>query len=394
MTPCFAYGAFQFHLTYIVQLLDTSSLVDAQIIKIKMLSSENENILAEKHIIVEELSCKTQLLFQKDRDAEKLLDQQKQLKVSLDELQLQQSHCILAEKNSRRMIEIEIDNCIERICGFGSVIGDELVEGALDAAGVGHSLGSIKDQPTMILIGLMSKLSKMNIRMTFIPILWEHHGNKLKWKCLQKWKSFYKSSSRAAHLYSFQNIKSLRARKAICFASWKASLRISKRLYFMQKEKDQKLLHAVFTSFVAVFNVLTKAQENAARLSQSFHIRMTRHYFLCWAIVIKQAVIFQKQTLRKAGALKTSNFLASSLIHWHVFAQKRKFSRKFCCALNFKLKVSSSTHIIHSIVINNLFSIRNRCCLHGKLFVVTVASWKHIPMHCKGLPTARCKDMC
>ena len=110
-----------------------------------MLSSENENILAEKHIIVEELSCKTQLLFQKDRDAEKLLDQQKQLKVSLDELQLQQSHCILAEKNSRRMIEIEIDNCIEGICGFGSVIGDELVEGALDAAGVGHSLGSIKN---------------------------------------------------------------------------------------------------------------------------------------------------------------------------------------------------------------------------------------------------------
>ena len=181
---------------FFLQLADTASLVDAQIVKIKLLSSENENILAEKHILVEQLSNQTQLIFQKDRNSERLADQEKQLKGSLDDMQLQQSQLVLAERNARRMIEIEIDNCIERICGFGTVTGDELVEGALDAAGVGHSLGAIKDQSTMILIGLMSKLSKMSVRMSFIPILWEHHASRQKWKRLQKWKEFSKSSCR------------------------------------------------------------------------------------------------------------------------------------------------------------------------------------------------------
>jgi hypothetical protein len=323
--------------------LDTTSLIDAQIIKIKMLSSENESILAEKHILVEELSCKAQIIFQKDRDAEKLADQEKQLKNSLDDMQLQQSQFILAEKNARRMIEIEIDNCIERICGFGTATGDELVEGALDAAGVGQSLGAIKDHSTMTSIGLMSKLSKMSVRMSCILILWEHHGNKQKCKWFHKWKTFSKYCCHSTHLCSFQNTRSQRTMKMHGFTAWKNCLRISKRLYFMQKNKDRKITIVVFTSFTRVLNLLAQAKVTAERLSQFVHCRILRHHFVCWAIVIKRSLILNKQTLNKAGSRKKERFIVHSFTKWHVFTVRGKSVKKLCCSWNLNFKVLTCT---------------------------------------------------
>ena len=367
-----------FHFFFFLQLLDTKSLVDAQSAKIKMLSSENEDIFAEKQRLVEELSCKTQLLFQKDRFVEKLSDQEKQLKDSLDVVQMQQSQSILAEKNARRMIEIEIDNCIERICGFGTVVGDELVEGALDAAGVGHSLGAIKDQPNMILIGLMSKLSKMSVRMSFVPILWEHNGIKQKWKCLQKWKAFSKSSSYVSHLYSFQSASSLRAMKLHCFSSWKNSLRIIKRLYFIQKEKDRKALQTVFVSLSTVVTLLAKSRVAAGLFFQSVNRRFIKHYYTCWAIVTKRALLVQKQTSLKVGTQKVSRCMAVSFSKWSFFTALRKFGTKLCSARNFKLKVGSLQIPILPKLPLNIHSplSRNQFLPHGSVSAMISASCK------------------
>ncbi len=285
------------------------------------------------------MSSQTQLLFQKDRDIEKLENQEKQLKVSLDDMQMQQSQCILAERNARRMIEIEIDNFIERICGFGNVIGDELVESALDAAGIGNSLGAIKDQSTMILIGLMSKISKMSVRTSFIPILWEYHANKQKWKRLQKWKEFSKYRSRATHLYLFQTAKTLRATKFCSFAFWKNSVRINKRLYFMQKEKGRRLLSSVFSSFNSMCSAIAFARLTAARLFQSNHFRIMRHFLFCWAIVTKSSIVMQRQILLKTRSQKVSKLVAVSFSKWHFFKGRQKFSKKIYCFWTFKLKV-------------------------------------------------------
>ncbi len=324
--------------------MDTASLVDAQIVKIKLLSSENENILAEKHILVEQLSNQTQLIFQKDRNSERLADQEKQLKGSLDDMQLQQSQLVLAERNARRMIEIEIDNCIERICGFGTVTGDELVEGALDAAGVGHSLGAIKDQSTMILIGLMSKLSKMSVRMSFIPILWEHHASKQKWKRLQKWKQFSKSSCRTTHLYSIQATRTMRAIKLFCLAVWKNSLRINKRLYFKQQEKERKISHFVFSSFKTICNVLSQARVTASRRNQAVLVRIMRHFFACWSMVTKGALLIQRQISVKARTKTVSKLVADSFTKWYLFTSRRKLFKKMCCTRSCKLKVPPYYH--------------------------------------------------
>jgi len=304
-----------------------------------MQSSENENIYAEKHHLVEELSCKTQLLYQKDRVVDKLSDQEKQLNDLLAVVQMQQSQSVLAEKNARRMIEIEIDNCIERICGFGTVIGDELVEGALDAAGVGHSLGAIKDQPNMILIGLMSKLAKMSVRMSFIPILWEHNGNKQKWKCLQRWKAFSKSSSHISHRFSFQSARSLRAVKMNSFTSWKNSLRIIKRLYCIQNGKERKVLHLVFVALSSVVALLSKARIAAGQHFQAANRRFIKHYYICWTIVTKRALILQKQTWLKVASQKVSRCMTFSFSKWNLYTVQRKFGAKLCSAWNIRLKV-------------------------------------------------------
>jgi hypothetical protein len=309
-------------------------------------------------------------------------------------MQLQQSQFILAEKNARRMIENEIDNCIERICGFGTLIGDELVEGALDAAGVGHSLGAIKDQSTMILIALLAKLSKMSVRMSCVPILWEHHGNRQKWRCIQKWKAFSKTSSRATHLYLFQSTRSLRAMKSHVFASWKHYLRINKRLYFMQKEKERKTTHAVFASFAGISAHKARANKTAARLCRTLHLRIIRHIFVCWAIVTKRAMILQKQTLIKAGVQNNSKLTAVSYAQWHLATLQRKNVQKLCCTWNGKLKVLKDMQTYISLSFTLLLSIRNRCFCRGSVFAVTVTSCNFFPMHCKGPHAARNKDMC
>jgi hypothetical protein len=244
------------------------------------------------------------------------------------------------------MIEIEIDNCIERICTFGTVTGDELVEGALDAAGVGHSLGAIKDQSTMTLIGLLAKLSKMSVRMSCIPILWEHHSNKQKMKCFKQWRALSKNSSRATHLYLFQSARSLRAMKLCAFASWKNCLRVSKRLYFMQKEKERKTTHAVFAALTGVFVLLAQAKESAASLCRSVHLKISRHYFVCWAIVAKRATLLQKQSMLKARTLKNSRFIAVSFNQWHLITARRRFVKKLYCSRNGKLKVLACKVVI------------------------------------------------
>jgi hypothetical protein len=328
--------------------VDTASLVDAQIVKIKLLSSENENILAEKHILVEQLSNQTQLIFQKDRNSERLADQEKQLKGSLDDMQLQQSQLVLAERNARRMIEIEIDNCIERICGFGTVTGDELVEGALDAAGVGHSLGAIKDQSTMILIGLMSKLSKMSVRMSFIPILWEHHASKQKWKRLQKWKQFSKSSCRTTHLYSIQATRTMRAIKLFCLAVWKNSLRINKRLYFKQQETERKISHFVFSSYKTICNVLSQARVTASRRNQAVLVSITRHFFVCWSMATTGALLIQRHFSVKARTKTVSKLVADSFTKWYLFTSRRKLFKKMCCTRSCILKVLPSLFTLTS----------------------------------------------
>ena len=373
--------------------MDTASLVDAQIVKIKLLSSENENILAEKHILVEQLSNQTQLIFQKDRNSERLADQEKQLKGSLDDMQLQQSQLVLAERNARRMIEIEIDNCIERICGFGTVTGDELVEGALDAAGVGHSLGAIKDQSTMILIGLMSKLSKMSVRMSFIPILWEHHASKQKWKRLQKWKQFSKSSCRTTHLYSIQATRTMRAIKLFCLAVWKNSLRINKRLYFKQQEKERKISHFVFSSFKTICNVLSQARVTASRRNQAVLVRIMRHFFACWSMVTKGALLIQRQISVKARTKTVSKLVAVSFTKWYMFTSRRKLFKKMCCTRSCKLKVLPYYHNhSHGLLIYPL-TFRSPYFLYGSAFAVTITSWKHFPMRFKDLHAEKRKDM-
>ncbi len=376
----------------VLQLFDTASLVDAQIIKIKLLTSENGNILAEKHLLVEQLSSHTQLLFQKDRDIEKLADQEKQLKVYLDDMQIHQSQCVLAERNARRMIEIEIDNCIERICGFGTVIGDELVECALDAAGVRNSLGAIKDQPTMILIGLMSKISKMSVRMSFIPILWEHHASKQKWKRLQKWKEFFKIRSRATHLHSIQTTRTLRAIQLCCFASWKILFRVKKRLFFMHKEKERRMLFSAFFSFNSVCSAIASARATAARRFHSNHIKIMNHFFTCWTIVTKSAFLTQRQILLRIASQKVSKNVTLSFNKWYFVTGRQKCFQKMCCSSKFKLKVPK-IQCQFAYNLDSPFVFRKRCFHYGTSFAMIFTRCKHFALCCKDHHTGKSRDM-
>jgi hypothetical protein len=354
--------------------MDTTSLVDAQIVKIKKLTSENEDIFAEKHQLVEELSRKNQLLFQKERDAEKFGDQEKELKALLVDAQLQQSQSILAEKNTRRILEIETGNCIERICGFGSVVGDEIVESALDAAGMGHSVDAIKNQSTMALIVLLSKVSKMSMQIIFIPVLWENHSNKLKWKHLQKWKSVSKSSSRSTHLYLFHNARSLRSLKMRSFASWRNTLRVSKRLFFMQKDRERKVAQAVFGSFFSICAITTRGRSTSLRLFYLINLRCIRHHFISWNVVAKRALLWYKQVLIKFGIKKRARLMLVSLTQWQSLSLHAKVAKKVCVSWKLKLKVLLCSNLSENLLHYQSHLSRNPFSPCGFVLAVIVAS--------------------
>ena len=180
--------------------------------------------------------------------------------------------------------------------------------------------------------------------MSFIPILWEHHASRQKWKRLQKWKEFSKSSCRTTHLYSIQATRTMRAIKLFCLAVWKNSLRINKRLYFKQQEKERKISHFVFSSFKTICNVLSQARVTASRRNQAVLVRIMRHFFACWSMVTKGALLIQRQISVKARTKTVSKLVADSFTKWYLFTSRRKLFKKMCCTRSCKLKVLPYYH--------------------------------------------------